>query len=138
MLRNTDGEGCFSILIQPNTRYNTNWRVKALFTIGLTSKDTQLLERVKYSWNVGNIHRSSATSVQYRVETLRELKVIIDHFDKYPLITAKLTDYLLFKKALAIIQSREHLNIKGLLELVGIKASLNLGLPENLKEAFPK
>jgi LAGLIDADG endonuclease len=43
----TDAEGCFSILIQPNTNYKTNWRVKAIFTILLHIKDIVLLENIK-------------------------------------------------------------------------------------------
>jgi len=43
----------------------------------------------------------------------------------------------LFKKALDIIILKEHLSQQGLLKLVGIKASLNLGLAANLKEAYP-
>jgi hypothetical protein len=42
----------------------------------------------------------------------------------------------LFKKALDIIILKEHLSKGGLLRLVGIKASLNLGLSPSLKEAF--
>ena len=62
----------------------------------------------------------------------------MDHFDKYPLISAKVVDYLLFKKCFNLIKLQEHLTEEGLLKLIGIKASLNLGLPLNLKEAFPK
>jgi len=53
-------------------------------------------------------------------------------------VSAKLADYLLFKECFNIIKSQEHLTEEGLLKLVGIKAALNLGLPLNLKEAFPK
>lgn len=66
------------------------------------------------------------------------MQVIVDHFDKYPLISAKVVDYLLFKKCFNLIKLQEHLTEEGLLKLIGIKASLNLGLPLNLKEAFPK
>jgi hypothetical protein len=59
------------------------------------------------------------------------------HFDNYPLISAKVIDYTLFKKAFNIIKSQEHLNQEGLLRLIGIKASINIGLSSNLKEAFP-
>ena len=37
-------------------------------------------------------------SKQYRVSSLSNLQVIIEHFDKYPLITQKQADYLLFNK----------------------------------------
>lgn len=138
----TDAEGCFSILIQPNSKYKTNWRIKPIFSIGPVSrftdkKDADLLETIKSYWTVGKIHKHSKDSVQYRVETVRELQIIVGHFDKYPLISAKLTDYTLFKKAFEIIKSNEHLSQEGLLKLIGIKASLNIGLTSNLKKAFP-
>jgi hypothetical protein len=63
--------------------------------------------------------------------------VIIDHFDRYPLISAKVVDYILFKQCYNLIVLKEHLTIDGLLKLVDIKASLNLGLPQALQEALP-
>lgn len=87
---------------------------------------------------VGGIHKHGKDSVQYRVESIKELHVIVDHFDRYPLVSAKIVDYLLFKKCFNIIKLQEHLIEEGLFKLIGIKASLNLGLPLNLKEAFPK
>lgn len=134
----SDAEGCFSILIQHNVKYKTNWRVKAIFSIGLHKKDLVLLEKIKSTLSVGKIHKHGKDSVQYRVESIKELQTIIDHFDQYPLLSAKVPDYILFKKAFNIIKLQEHLTEQGLLKLVEIKASLNLGLPSNLKEAFPK
>lgn len=60
----------------------------------------------------------------------------MDHFDKYPLVSAKLADYLLFKECFNIIKSQEHLTEEGLLKLVGIKAALNLGNEEPLPHSF--
>lgn len=66
------------------------------------------------------------------------MRVIINHFDKYPLITQKFAaDYLLFKQSVALIENKQHLTMEGLTKLVSLKASLNLGLPENLQESFP-
>lgn len=120
-----------------NVNHKTNWRVKAIFSIGVHIKDISILEDIKFTLGVGNIHKHGKNSVQYRVESIKELQTIINHFDKYNLITAKLSDYLLFKKALNLIKLKEHLSEEGLLKLVAIKASINLGLPNNLKEAFP-
>lgn len=52
-------------------------------------------------------------------------------------MTAKLADFILFKKAFDVILLKEHLSQEGLFKLVGIKASLNLGLNASLTEAFP-
>ena len=62
---------------------------------------------------------------------------VIPHFDKYPLLTQKRADYLLFKQVVDLILRKEHLTSKGLLEILSIKASLNWGLPDVLKKAFP-
>jgi hypothetical protein len=45
----------------------------------------------------------------YRIESLEGLVVIINHFDKYPLITKKLADYTLFKLAYNLIKDKNHL-----------------------------
>ena len=94
-------------------------------------------KKIKAYWGVGEIHKHGNNSYQYRVESIKELQVIINHFEKYPLISAKVIDYILFKKAFNLIKVQEHLNQEGLLKLVGLKASINLGLNSNLKEAFP-
>jgi len=62
---------------------------------------------------------------------------VIKHFDKYPLISFKLADYLLFKEVVNMIQLKEHLTVEGLEKIVAIKASINRGLTSELKAAFP-
>jgi len=67
--------------------------------------------------------------------------LVIDHFDKYPLITHKLADYLLFKQAFELVNRKEHLTLgpkgPGIQKIVNIKASSNKGLSDQLKSAFP-
>jgi hypothetical protein len=72
------------------------------------------------------------------VRSLEQISnVIIPHFEKYPLITQKLGDYLRFKEVVGIIQRKEHLTRQGLDKIVALKANLNLGLSDELKAAFP-
>jgi hypothetical protein len=73
----------------------------------------------------------------FQVTKLGDLVFIIDHFNLYPLKTQKYADFLLFKKAFDIIIEKKHLTIEGLQELISIRASLNKGLSERLKLAFP-
>lgn len=61
---------------------------------------------------------------------------IIKHFDIYPLLSEKQTDYELIKKAFYIIKNKEHLTEEGLYQIVAIKASLKLGLSSELTSAF--
>jgi len=44
---------------------------------------------------------------------------------------------MLFKKAYEIMLNKEHLNKEGLEKFIEVKASINKGLSESLKLAFP-
>jgi hypothetical protein len=73
----------------------------------------------------------------YRVDKLKDImEVIIPHFDKYPLATQKLADYMLFKEIVSLMKNKEHLTLDGLKKILSLKASLNLGLSEELKNKF--
>lgn len=115
----------------------TGWQVKPIFKISLHNKDRALLESIQKFLGVGKIYKHGKDSIEFRVSGLKNLRIIIDHFDKYPLITQKHVDYLLFKQAVSLVQEKVHLTKEGLLKLVSIKASLNLGLSEQSKNSFP-
>ena len=107
------------------------------FQIGLHKKDLALLELIKAFFGVGTIGVQGQKCVQLRVYSIEDLEVIISHFDKYPLLTKKCSDYILFKKAFELVKRGEHLNSHGLREIVSIKAALNKGLSDKLPTAFP-
>lgn len=132
-----DGEGCFTISIFKDSRMLTGWQVKPIFKISLHKKDRALLESIQRSLGVGKIYKHGKDSLDFRVSSLKNIRVVLNHFDKYPLITKKFADYLLFKQAVKLVEQKEHLTKEGLLKLVSIKAALNLGLSEKLKESFP-
>lgn len=74
--------------------------------------------------------------VEFRVSTLKDIiNVIIPHFDSYPLITQKFSDYILFKQVVLLMLDN---TLEGVQKIVNIRASLNWGLSKNLKEAFPR
>lgn len=76
----------------------------------------------------------------FRVRTpkkKKEVLLLIDFFDLHPLITQKKADYILFKHVALIMKDKQHLTPEGLLEIVKLRASLNLGLTDTLKSAFP-
>jgi hypothetical protein len=74
----------------------------------------------------------------YQVRSVKDLAAIINHFDKYPLITQKRGDFELFKQAVELIQVKEHLTEQGLHKILTIKSSINRGLSDKLKAAFPE
>jgi hypothetical protein len=64
--------------------------------------------------------------------------VIIPHFDKYPLITQKRADYLLFKQGIGLLlNDQARSSIEGVNKILSLKASMNLGLSPMLKINFP-
>jgi len=102
-----------------------------------TYKDKTLLQAIHNSLQgIGNITNSGKNAVQFQVSSIKYLKILVSHFDKYSLITQKRADYLLFKQAFNLISCKEHLTKDGLDKLVAIKSYMNKALPAELKQAF--
>ena len=87
-----------------------------------------------FGGGVGRIGKERNGCCDFTVGSLDEiLTKIIPHFDKYPLITQKRGDYLLFREVVMMMKSREHLRIEGLQKIINIRATLNRGLTSTLK-----
>jgi hypothetical protein len=55
--------------------------------------------------------------------------VLINHFDKYPLLSKKAADFILFKKVLDLMGIKAPafgITLEGLIKIVNIRASINL------------
>ena len=132
-----DAEGCFTIVLFKN---KGTWYVRPIFQLALNVKDKSLIEQIKaFFSDKGVIYYDSINKLFcYRVHKNEDLiNVIIPHFIKFPLLTQKRADFLLFKLAIELIRNKEHLTSQGLKKIVGIKASINRSLSEKLTEAFP-
>lgn len=68
---------------------------------------------------------------------MEHLQILLLHLEKYPLQSRKQADFLLFKTAVELILAKDHLTSLGLLKIVNLKASMNRGLSDILKESFP-
>jgi hypothetical protein len=148
-----DGEGCFLINIYRDKSFNTGWRVKLFLQINLHKKDRRarsarrsspeegadlvLMEQIEKFSGVGKIYKYDSDAIRYLVYSVKDLQVIIKHLDEYLLHTKKRADFELWKKAFELIQNKEHLTAQGIQKIVAIKASLNLGISDELKAAFP-
>ena len=58
------------------------------------------------------------------------------HFIKYPLLSQKGADFYLFKQMIELINTKVHLTEIGLLQIINIRASMNLGLSNSQKVEF--
>lgn len=132
-----DGEGCFLINVQRRSYLKLGYSVSLMFKILLHPRDKELLEKIQIFFKVGNIYTRKEGHVEYVVSSLKDIEVIINHFDSYPLITHKWSDYQLFRQTFELIKRKEHLTIEGLKKVLSFKAVFNEGLPNQLKTAFP-
>lgn len=133
-----DGEGCFTVSISEDKRCKSGWQIRPRFKIHLHIRDKDLLERILLFFQVGTIWTDEKNkSAEYSVGGIDDLvNKIIPHFYKYPLITNKHSDFLLFDIISRIIYEKEHLSKEGLMNIINLKASLNLGLSTKFKPLF--
>ena len=139
----TDGDGSFLINVRPKSNRKTGYGVECVFRVNLHSRDRALLENFRdfFGTLVGRLTAVSDKYAQYWVGALEDIQVIIKHFNNYPLITQKWSDFQLFKQAVELVEGKEHLTPvrSGLKKILSIKAVFhpNNGLSENLSAAFP-
>jgi hypothetical protein len=133
----TDAEGYFNLDIS-NLR-GKNWSVATRFVIKLHVADKDILYKIQtFFGGIGSVTINGNTA-RYRVSKLKEIvEIIIPHFYKYPLQSAKSIGYKIWKDCALLIKDKEHLTEKGLLKIISLKSNLNKGLSENLKLLFPK
>ena len=133
-----DGEGCFLLTIFRDTKRSIGWQAQLWFSVTLDKKDEALLIAFKNYFNMaGYIAKHREDSLIFRASSKEDLIVVINHFNKYNLITQKRADFELRNKAFYIVQNKGHLTMKGIEKLVAIKSSLNRGLSDESKSAFP-
>lgn len=82
--------------------------------------------------------RVNQNACVYRVTKIDDLiNTIIPHFIKYPLLTQKYSDFLLFKKAVELMNNKEHLKSTGFMTILSHYASINRGLSSTVLSSFP-
>ena len=92
----SDAECCFYIQIIKDSTYKTGSQVQAIFIIGLNKKDIELLKGIQSFFGIGQIYTQNG-KIYYKISSIKNLSIIINHFEKYPLRTQKQADFLLFK-----------------------------------------
>ena len=133
----TDGEGSFHVSIIKNKNYKLGWQVEPCFKLTQHERDKSVLKCIQNYFKVGSIYKHGPQTIQFRVQSIKELDTIINHFKMFPLMTKKCSDLKLFIMVHEIMRRKEHLTQEGLIKIVAIKASMNRGLSEELKLGFP-
>lgn len=133
-----DGEGSFSVIVDKQKTRKLGWRVELKFQLGLHIKDLNLLYILQESLGgIGAIYLNQKKDMaNFSIFSKEDLNKLIIFLEKYPIITQKAADYILFKQALELVNNKDHLTVEGLNQIINIKASMNLGLSDTLKSEF--
>lgn len=123
----SDGESSFSVSVSQNSKYKTSWTIIPAFAIELKDIDISLLYKIKEFFGVGKVQIiKNKGHALYVVNSVKDLhNVIILHFDKYPLLTIKRANYLLFKEIILLMKNKEHLGEQGLQKIMSIRNIMN-------------
>ena len=111
-----DAESCFFVRVGKKKNMKIGWVVEPVFTVRLHIKDVSLLKLIQtYFGGIGKIYvYNNRNEAIFIVNNLKELYIVIDHFNKYPLITQKWSDFILWKQILYLIKNKEHLTQEGI------------------------
>lgn len=77
--------------------------------------------------NIMIVNQSKSGRQYYRVSATsrKSLIVIIDYFNKYPLLSSKFLDYKDWNKAANLILTNKHLTEEGIIEIENIRNTMN-------------
>lgn len=130
-----DAESYFCIELYKDSKAKFKYTPRLVFGINLHVKDLFLLLSLKETWGVGTVSTKKKVT-NYTVKNFKDLAVVVDHFNKYPLVSSKYLTYKYWLQAYYIMATKEHFNFQGLTKLVTLKSLFNYGLSDNLKNVF--
>ena len=105
----TDGEGSFHVSVLKNKNYKLGWQVEPCFKLTQHERDKAVLKCIQNYFKVGYIYKHGPQTLQFRVQSIKELDTIINHFKMFPLMTKKCSDLKLFIMVHEIMRRKEHL-----------------------------
>lgn len=131
-LTQTDGSFFCSIKLSSKHRFGLQFRPKFTITADLDSK--YVLDSIKLYFNCGIVTTNIKNyTAEYQVERLEDLsKIIIPHFQIYPVFCAKLHAFELFTQIVLALFNKEKRTIEGRREL--LKMALSMNSTTNRKE----
>lgn len=129
----TDGEGCFYVEIRPVSITHGS-RVEMHFYIKMREDELPLLKKIQEFFGCGGIYYQKEYRINQRncyrfgVTARKDLyENIIPFFDKYPLQSQKLKNYLLFRQIALMVKNNEHNTEEGLEKIRLLKSQMNNG-----------
>jgi len=90
-------------------------------------RELPLLIKIQTFFKAGNINKNTSNNVvQFCISQNFDLNsTIINHFETYSLLRAKLSNYLIWKKIVSLIVNKKHLTQEGRIKIISLKEKLN-------------
>jgi hypothetical protein len=122
-----DGEGCFSISFSKRKKFIVGWETKPSFSVSQNYDRAEVLFLIQKEFGCGFMRRDfSDRTLKYEVRRIDDLiKKVVPHFEKYPLLSSKHKDFLIFKKICLMIKEGKHKNLSGLKEIINFAFKMN-------------
>ena len=122
-----DGEGCFSVSFSKRKKFLVGWETKPSFSVSQNHDRAEVLFLAQKEFKCGFMRRDfSDRTLKYEVRRLDDLiQIVIPHFEKFPLLSAKNRDFLVFKKVCLMMEEEKHKNLKGLTEIINLAFTMN-------------
>ena len=111
-----DGEGCFSVSVTKRPKLLIGWEIKPSFAVGQNFDRREVLDIMHLYFSCGHIRRDwGDKTLKYEVRKAEDLEIkIIPHFLKFPLLSAKHNDFLIFADICKRMRLGEHHTKTGL------------------------
>ena len=103
------------------------WEVRPSFSVSQNAERAEPPHLIQEMWGCGSIRpdRSDST-LKYEVRKVRELvKVVLPHFQRFPLLSSKRQDFELFAYVCRAIENGQHKNQQGFAEIVKVAMRMN-------------
>lgn len=122
-----EAEGSFSITKHKDNRAKDKVNIGLSFRITMLSNEIELLNMVKAFFCCGHLSlEDKRGAMTFAVRDINSINnIIIPHFSNYPLRGTKHLDFLSFKKAIDLINSKEHLTKEGIDKIIRISNNMN-------------
>lgn len=123
----TDGEGSFNISVVKRKDYVGEWKIVASFNI--SQRDRVILAFIKNIFGCGTLRERSDGVVYYEVTNVNALNdKVIPFFNRFNFLSAnKKKNFSIFTKVIELMNRKEHLNPKGLRQILELRETLNEG-----------
>lgn len=121
-----DGEGTFHVGVLKNTSIRLGFQVQLQFCITQHIRDVVLINKfIQFFGGVGFVINDGPTKVQYRIRRFKDIPILMNLLQCYPLQTQKALDAECFFKVYEMMLNKEHLSAEGLERIIAIKNTMN-------------